>query len=305
MRETDHAPRVDVILAAYNGREYIGEQIRSILHQQGAVAHVHVFDDASRDETREIVQQLSAETGRVWLRPYSIPSGGAFQNFCRAISDFAAPEDVQYIAFSDQDDIWDPSKLAKQLRALQSGGAVGCSTSVMLFSAAGQRFVSNNPRQVEYDFMFESAGQGCTYLLDRDFFSLVQRDLEKRGDRVVCHDGFAYALSRALGKTWLILDEPLLWYRQHGANAFGGRGGWKAIKNRLAMIRSGEFKERRTSLTDLLLECHPELRQELWAFSNEASWMARMRFLLPRILRIRRRPVHSLLMFVLAAFRVA
>lgn len=297
-------PRVDVILAAYNGHEYIEAQIRSILAQEGVIPHVHVFDDASLDDTREIVQRLSSETGQVWLRPYGAPSGGAFQNFCRAIEDFE-PGEARYIAFSDQDDLWERTKLARQIQALQRTGVAGCSTSVMRFSSTERGFMSNNPRQVEYDFMFESAGQGCTYLLDVDLFNIVRRDLSRRGARVVCHDWFTYAVSRALGKGWLILDEPLLWYRQHNANAFGGRGGWKAIRSRLAMIRSGEFKARRAHLTDLLVECHPELRTQIGALASSASWIRCICFLLPRSPHLRRRPLHSLLMLALVVCRAA
>ena len=49
--------KVTVLLSAYNGEKYIGEQIDSILNQTYQNIEIYVRDDGSKDKTVEVLKE--------------------------------------------------------------------------------------------------------------------------------------------------------------------------------------------------------------------------------------------------------
>ena len=105
--------RISVCLATYNGAQHIREQLDSILPQLGRDDEVIVSDDLSIDETLEII--TSYGDARVKILPTKSRLGPV-ANFQRALT--AAIGDIVFL--SDQDDIWEPNKVATSLRVLES-----------------------------------------------------------------------------------------------------------------------------------------------------------------------------------------
>jgi rhamnosyltransferase len=103
-------PRVAVLLAAYEGETNIGEQLRSILLQIDVNISVIVSVDPSLDATAILVDEFARSDTRVRMLPSTMPSGGAGQNFFRLFRDVDF-RDFDFIALSDQDDIWFQDKL--------------------------------------------------------------------------------------------------------------------------------------------------------------------------------------------------
>lgn len=108
-----HDPLVSVVLASCNGEKYIAAQIDSILSQSYAPLEVIVCDDASTDGTVSIVEayrqkypQISLHRNRERL--------GFVRNFEKGI----ALAKGEYIALSDQDDIWESDKISIQMQAM-------------------------------------------------------------------------------------------------------------------------------------------------------------------------------------------
>src|ERR1700733_13868175 len=73
-------PRVLVLLAAFNGAQWIREQLNSILRQTGVDVRVVVGDDGSSDSTLQVVGQLVASDSRIVKADGAVPSGSAGQN---------------------------------------------------------------------------------------------------------------------------------------------------------------------------------------------------------------------------------
>ena len=115
--------RVLVLLASRNGARWLRQQLASILTQEGVEVRVAVRDDGSTDTT---LRELAAFTAgqRVRLSPLSAPAGSAAQNFLALIAEHPADE-FDYVAFSDQDDIWRSDKLARACRMLSTEGSAG------------------------------------------------------------------------------------------------------------------------------------------------------------------------------------
>jgi teichuronic acid biosynthesis glycosyltransferase TuaG len=123
------APRVSVVMPAYNAQKYIAATIDSVLAQDFRNLELLVIDDCSTDATAAIVRQYSTRDPRVRLIALAKNRGAP-----------AGPRNVgvreargEWVAFLDADDIWFSGKLTYQLRALQESGAQFCSTRMVDF----------------------------------------------------------------------------------------------------------------------------------------------------------------------------
>src|SRR5882672_7797772 len=100
---------VSVVLAAHNGAKYIEEQIGSIAVQTLAPFELIVSDDASTDNTLQVIQNVLSECDFAVKTIRNETALGFRDNFLQAC--LLAQGD--FIAFCDQDDIWHPTKLEK------------------------------------------------------------------------------------------------------------------------------------------------------------------------------------------------
>ncbi len=108
---------VSVIIPAHNAEPYIAEAVTSVLAQQVADLEVIVLDDASTDNTAEVVSQVGDP--RVRLVRLDKVGVGAARNKGLELAR------GRFIAFLDADDRWCTGKLARQLALLQSESDVG------------------------------------------------------------------------------------------------------------------------------------------------------------------------------------
>ncbi len=108
-----HDPLVSVVLASYNGEKYIAAQIDSILSQNYSAFEMIVCDDASTDETVRIVEAYMQRYPQISLYKNS-EQLGFVSNFEKGIG--LAKSD--YVALSDQDDIWENDKIRRQMQAM-------------------------------------------------------------------------------------------------------------------------------------------------------------------------------------------
>jgi glycosyltransferase involved in cell wall biosynthesis len=97
---------VSVIIPVYNGAQFLGEAISSVLAQTYRPFEVIVINDGSTDESARVAKQFPV---RYSFQPHS--GGGAARNHGIALTHGA------FIAFLDADDLWVPEKLAWQYEA--------------------------------------------------------------------------------------------------------------------------------------------------------------------------------------------
>jgi glycosyltransferase involved in cell wall biosynthesis len=98
-------PLVSVAIATYNGEKFLRQQLDSIYSQTYKNIEVVVTDDCSTDSTVEILEQYKQEQGLRYL--VNEKNIGFVRNFEKAISLCKG----EYIALSDQDDVWKPEKI--------------------------------------------------------------------------------------------------------------------------------------------------------------------------------------------------
>lgn len=136
---------IGVVLCAYNGARYLREQIDSILAQTRPPSLILILDDCSKDDTAAIAESYARKDPRIRLIRNESNLGYA-KNFEKGISLC----DTDFIALSDQDDIWLPEKLERLAAELEShpgSGMAYCNAEYML--ADGTR--SGHPVFAESD----------------------------------------------------------------------------------------------------------------------------------------------------------
>ena len=249
------APRIAVLLAVHNGVAWLPEQLASILSQTGVVVSVFCSVDASSDGSERWVDDMALADARLTVLPHGQRFGGAASNFFRLLADVDVST-FDSVAFADQDDLWLPDKLQRAHEAMRLAGAEGYSSNVVAFWPDGREaLIEKNQRQTRWDFLFESAGPGCTYVLSQRLASVLQDLIQRRGDevrQVGLHDWFAYAFARAQGHRWLIDDHIGMRYRQHQDNQVGVNTGVQAFAHRARLVLGGWGLAQSALIADLI-----------------------------------------------------
>lgn len=211
-------PRVSIAMATFNGERFVREQLESILAQSVSDFELVISDDASTDGTCEILQEYSEKDARI--RIYRNDSNlGLKKNFERAIRLCQA----DFIALSDQDDIWYPDHL--QVLLSHIGHHVLCAGDANIVdannTATGERLshadgfhVMPPPEKLLWRVMFVmNILQGASMLLRKDF---VERILPIPV-WVSMHDKYFTACACCVGGP-VFVPRPITRYRQHSDN---------------------------------------------------------------------------------------
>lgn len=237
-------PNIAVLLAAYNGEQYITEQLDSILNQEKVKLTIFVSVDQCSDSTLSIVKNyLNEFPESLNILPYGKKYGSAGQNFVRLLSEVCF-ENYDYVSFADQDDIWAPKKLEIALYEMTKNKVDGFSSNVTAFWESGKtKLVQKNFPQVSFDYLFESPGPGCTFVLTQSLAKEIQTHILSKNNELEnlwLHDWYCYSFARFNNFKWYIDSKPMMAYRQHGSNEVGANSGWKGFISRLKVILQGD-----------------------------------------------------------------
>jgi rhamnosyltransferase len=254
--------------------------MESILVQDGVEVRVVVRDDCSRDGTRLELARFASDD-RVSVCAAATASGSAAQNFLTLMAENPAGA-CDFVAFADQDDHWNPDKLLVASRMLARSGAAGYSSATLATWEDGrQRVLGLSGAPTRADYLFEGAGQGCTFVLTATFYEQVRRFLAAHRSltsQVHYHDWLVYALARAWGQQWCFDRQPSMRYRQHAANDTGARGTVDGILRRLTRIRQGWYRTQLSAIATSCAAAAPEngiVRSWCRAFLRPDGWRRR------------------------------
>ncbi len=217
--------QLTVLMSTYNGEKYLREQLDSILSQalpDGFSLKIIVRDDGSTDETLKILDEYCEKYKGV-ISYYTGENLKPQRSFWHLLQN--CPQSDFY-AFSDQDDVWYPDKLARAISALQAESNQNIpllyTTNVMVSDAELNPIAPMYWGKKYTDFahmLIYNLSNGCTQVFNgcaRDEF--VKYDMDS--NLVIMHDRIADLLTAMFGK--LIYDEePSMLYRQHGNNTVG------------------------------------------------------------------------------------
>lgn len=240
--------RISVALCTYNGARYLPEQLDSIASQIRLPNELVVCDDRSTDDTVEIVRSF-AEEASFPVRLHVNKRGlGAMQNFVWAIGRCEG----DYVALSDQDDIWLPDKLKITLDAmLKAEREYGAKTPILVHTdlqvideerqPLAQSFYKHQGFRRSHvnplvELLVENYVTGCTVMVNRALREVAL----PVPPQALMHDWWLALVAAAAGRI-VSLPETTVLYRQHGRNAVGARRsnlkkyifGWKSFADRM------------------------------------------------------------------------
>jgi len=254
-------PKVLILIASYNGANWISEQVASILKQEDVDLSIVVHDDVSTDNTANILAGLAADEPRLRLVTYQEPSGSASANFFRIIRCNAA-DGYDFVALADQDDVWLANKLTRATRTLSQTQCAGYSSATTAaWNNGTTRLLRQCPCITQSDFLFEGAGQGCTFLLKTAFYQRARSfliDNESLTKSLHFHDWALYALARSWTLQWIFDPLPTMLYRQHESNDTGARSSATGALMRFNRIRSGWYARQLAGIATLCNTASPE-----------------------------------------------
>jgi glycosyltransferase involved in cell wall biosynthesis len=223
-----------IVMATYNGAPYLEEQLESIRVQTLTDWSLIIRDDGSSDETLAILRRYEKTDPRISVVVDSQGNLGASRSFGSLLK-HALDSGADYVACSDQDDIWLPEKLARTyeyMRVLEEDNPPG--TPVLMHTDL--EVVNDTLERLNSSYMaYESVGQpvsppleklliqnhvvGCTMLANR---ALLKIALPVPADARM-HDWWLALCARSTGVLGF-LPERTIKYRQHGSNTLGSGG---------------------------------------------------------------------------------
>lgn len=245
--------KILVVLASYNGEKYIKEQIESILIQEGVnlKVDIKVFDDVSIDNTVKIIESFGLDK-RIELIKNVLPTGSAASNFFSAIK--LLKDEVlnqyDYIAFSDQDDIWLLNKLKTAAEMLKKDRTNLYMSNLILWDEKSnmKSIIYKSHPQTAYDYLFEGGSAGCTYVFTNNFCIDLKRALEKVDYslwKFFSHDWFVYFFARINNYGVSMDSNAYILYRIHEHNVHGQLNikSISNLKKRLRLVKAGWYFE--------------------------------------------------------------
>ena len=204
-------PKVSVVIPAYNAMTYLPETLESVVMQTFTDFEVLIVDDGSSDHIRQWASQITDSRVKLIKQENQGLSGTRNTGVAQAQG--------EYVAFLDADDLWEPTKLEKQIRCLEDNPAVGLAYTwtalmdelglptgrVMTSNAEGNVWKQIVERNI-IDFPSSVVVRRCCFdvgLFDRNLRSVEDWDM---WIRLASRYPFA------------VIKEPLVRYRLHSSN---------------------------------------------------------------------------------------
>lgn len=208
---------VSIAMTTYNGEKYLREQLDSIYNQTYKNIEVIVCDDRSTDKTPEILEEYKQKYGlQYYINETNL---GYVKNFENAVSLCSG----EFIALSDQDDIWLPEKIETLVNEIgdfslvysdaglidQNGESLG-ETKI----EKAQRELGLKPAK-SFNEVLRYGLQGCASLFKKD---IVEKIIPFPQN--ITHDSWIGMVSSKINGI-KFLDKPLIKYRLHLNNTLG------------------------------------------------------------------------------------
>jgi len=248
----NNRPLISIAMCTYNGEAYLNDQLVSFVKQTQRPDELVACDDGSTDNTLQVLDKFSKEAPfrvRVYRNQQRL---GPIKNFEKAISLCSG----DFIFVSDQDDVWMPQKVNTLLQALRNNpgaGYVFCDALIVdemlrpmeytmwqsIKFTPGQRRQFKQGKQVDM-LLKHNVVTGATMVFRAELKSIILPIPDES-----IHDEWIALLASSVGMYGVLIEEPLIEYRQHSQQLLGGRKVSFVEQTKQAALSRGQSFESR------------------------------------------------------------
>lgn len=225
--------KVDILLTTYNTKiEYLKEQIDSILNQTYSNFNLIISDDCSpNEEVRIALEEYKEKDNRITLY-FQEKNLGCTKSF-----EFLLEKSTsKYIAFSDHDDIWYPTKIEECIKTIKEKNVDMVYCDANQIDSNGNIIQESYLRYKNMPIINEKYNNpilpfarhiaiGCSQMITKN----VKEKMLPFTDKTFAHDWHSTYIASNLKGIYCI-NKPLFGYRIHENNIFGGRSFKQNIK---------------------------------------------------------------------------
>lgn len=218
------SPLVSVVLPVYNHQRFVRQALDSVFQQTYPRIELIVVDDGSQDESLAIVHRRLPHSPY----PYHIlqqPNQGAYG----AINNGIIASGGKYLAILNSDDLYDPDRIMRMVRALEGKPARFAYSKVVHIDEEGKPLAEDNDCRYYYQNSLRDAGVFPTFS-----FELIRHNFAVSTGNFIfqmslfhevgsfrpyqtCHD-WDFLLRVILREEPLFVEEDLYYYRIHSQN---------------------------------------------------------------------------------------
>ena len=223
--------KISVAFIVYNGAKYMRTQLDSILAQTHGVDEIIICDDASSDNTKEILEEYKNKHPNLFFLHYNNKNLGPTKNIEKAIQTCTG----NIILLADQDDYWETNKVETIIKWFEANPTMnGVFTNGTIMNSNEKldnkyalwdimsfpcKAIKNGENLKLYINTVENSVTGATLAIRNNLPFLKQPfPLIKH----LVHDRWL-AINLAENNSLGILDEKLIRYRIHSEQTIGGK----------------------------------------------------------------------------------
>jgi len=208
---------VAIILSTFNGEKYIDEQMKSLVNQTYKDIEIFIHDDGSKDSTVEVLKSYVVRYSNIHLIEGKTGDGypACFINLLKKVEGFS------YYAFSDQDDVWKPTKIENAVNhlSLQDSEIPILYYTAVEYCDASLNFIRSSrfaegKKQIErlslQTLLFGGEAMGMTYV----FNGLAREALINTDEKCTFKDWFLKVYCATCGNVYFN-PNPSALYRRH------------------------------------------------------------------------------------------
>jgi glycosyltransferase involved in cell wall biosynthesis len=229
MDEMKNVSNIAILMATFNGGDYLEEQIDSLLNQSYKDWTLYIHDDGSSDNTEEIIEKYASKYENIIQLKYN-STHGSKDNFFSLLNSV----DANYYFFCDQDDVWHKDKIMlslskmKELEETNTDKPIIIHTDLFVVDSKlniiNDSFMHYTGIHTEFLNTFNECGAasfitGCTMLMNKK----AKECIIYPANKATMHDAWITLCTIKANGIIFCIKKPLVYYRQHGSNLLGAR----------------------------------------------------------------------------------
>ena len=226
MKKIIKNPKVQILLATYNGEKFLGQQLDSILNQEYNSWELLIHDDGSDDNTIKILNEYQIKYSKnIKLLKDKKTFSSASKNFFHLIKHRS--KEANLYCLCDQDDIWHKSKLCliiEKYNSQKDEDPVLIHSDLSLINNRGQLLEKSHNKLINYQknsinkktCLYYNPVPGCAMSINSALANKISYS-----KYMVMHDWWILLNAIYKNATVLYIDLPLVKYRQHSENICG------------------------------------------------------------------------------------